>query len=306
MSASFAQYSEFFECALPRMQRYATLFKFVARAHKSVTLSLTFAVTLLNVLQGYDKTQSIVGLLAAISIALDALFPFREAGEQSTTAAKTMARYLLTRDDVPHKMLVTIANTECLWLTHPTSNSCAHGDRAPGARRNMTGDRRPAPMRTVAQSDTTTEFEMRCAVIGFDTIAKRFYAIYYVLVSTQIIVTLTAALLHSSWRDLGVPPHAIAVIGAGLGGWAAFVGSLVALLPIEAYAKECRMSYALTIEYYISGAQVPKVVLEQLKATQTLCFLNPMLAEQCLMPVAIDRADAMTKKTVVPVDDPYR
>lgn len=297
MAVPYEQYADLFLCTAPRMMRYSNLFYTIAICQTGVVSLLALTTTVLHTVDAFDELGYILGFGATLVSALNSLLPMRAAAVQSAHAAAVMNRHLQTRDSISPKLLYFIAGTDCLWFSHPTS-FCIQRHAQPSLMRHARSPSTGTPTTTEATvrhsaSPTraaptqTSRVQIGCVVLGFDKLAKQFYAIYCGLMFVQLSTITIATMFHVLDADtLRMPESTVSAIGTVFGGVATAIVGLLAIIPVEVSAHQCRDAYAATLEYWISGTPVPPTVLEAVYSASTLWHTNPIYASHCLRPVA--------------------
>lgn len=126
-------------------------------------------------------------------------------------------------------------------------------------------------------SNTIVFHELTCAAERFDQISRMLWLLFYLLGTTQILISTFTTLLRLNHQEGQIP----AVVLMLLDTTASFLAVLVIFIPFSATAKSCDRAYSLASSFALSGVPVPMQVINYVAETTTLCFKHPLAYRDC-------------------------
>lgn len=140
-------------------------------------------------------------------------------------------------------------------------------------------------MRSVGNSSSWVQVSpdlLKCVATDFDRISRRLSYIFYGLACIQVLFSTLSVIMHANERS-GILGDEQTVILEGViySIVSEVVAGILIIIPIGASLDNCRRSYSLAAEYSVSREAVPRKILKQIAATNTLCFPHPFSRSEC-------------------------
>ena len=314
-SVSYDRYSKVFECILPHFEQYERIC-FAAAYTLGLFALLTQAfATLLHTQDtaffGGSVIESrrlgyIVGFIATFIAGLNVLLPFSHSATKCREISGVIARYLLTKEDVPVRVIYKIFDVDTLCFRHPTAfPGCSIQEICSGENTALLGKRvtlkdthrngkgtegLTQPKKNRSISFTQYSQLLVCASADFNRYAEMLLLVYYVLVILQLVFTIVTSVFHGDAANLFGGRETTSLIGLVCGFFGTVTGGIVTIVPIQAAAIRCKASYSTCNEYLISEEDMSLNDIEMLYKTPCLCFINPLMRDKCnaLIDVAVD------------------
>ena len=231
-----------------------------------------------------------IGLAATFFAGAQALLPFSKGASECRDLTSTLARYIVSREDMPVSVVARIYAVDTLCFRHPTSSiDCCSiqelyaEEVAQLVPATGNGKRRPGATYHHAMLITYERYSetLLRASHEFNRLSQQFFLVYYLIAAVQLLFTAATAVLHGNVGTLLGGPGAANLTGLLCGFVGTVAGGIVSVVPVEVAAHRCRSSYSLCCEYLLSEAPMAPVVFETLHQTPCLCFTNPMLHPGC-------------------------
>lgn len=140
-------------------------------------------------------------------------------------------------------------------------------------------------MRTFGNSSSSVQVSpdlLKCVATDFDRISRRLSYLFYTLACIQVLFSTLSVVMHTN-ENSGIlgDEQTVVLEGVLYSCISELVAGILIIIPVSASLENCRRSYSLAAEYSVSREVVPRKILKQIAATNTLCFSHPFSRSEC-------------------------